>query len=230
MNNRIVINSSVDDLVNDIRATRDPIRRTILKKFLVIKMNQMRSEAEDPSLDDLSDNGDTEESINSNPNTQENKSNNQSDNQSNHRPKSNAEKELEFIMKQQKESLDELDKLSKIKAYSEMIDDNRKDKDRKDIVKKRGKTETMWQNGDVYDPKYIEYQKDDVMNNKLMERLNSEIDFRMDDPHKTKIEKPFNDTLDNLEEFARYEQTPEEEKIYKPKSKQVLGQKRPIRR
>jgi len=232
MHQRIIINRSVDDITNDIRSTRDPIKRTILKNFLVIKMSQMRSEADDPSLDDLSLNAesyDTESQIEEEIDTESNIKSKQ-------KVLTKAEKEYELIMKKQKDSLNELDKLAKIKAYAEMIDDNRKDKDQKDIVKNRGKVETMWQSKDIYDPRYIGYQKDDTMNNNLMERLNSEIDFRTDRPQKTKIEKPFNDMLDGMEEFARYEEEPDEEKRYKSNtksnsnSKQGLGQRRAIRR
>ena len=38
--------------------------------------------------------------------------------------------------------------------------------------------------------------KEDIMNNKMMERLNSEIDFRQTECDKTIIEKPFDNDID----------------------------------
>jgi hypothetical protein len=232
MNDRFVINCSVDDLRYDIRQTDDPIKKTLLKKFLDIKMNQLRSANDDPSLDDLSENSLFEESNDETDNAN-NDANNDTNNDANKQNKKMlaAKKELDNIMKQQMESLNELDKLAKIKAYAAMIDENRKDKDQQELINKRGKAEGKWQNKDIYDPRYIKFQKEDVMNNKLMERLNSEIDFRSDDPRKTQIEKPFDDDLDGTDvtdEFARYEPTADEEIKYSPKRRYKLGQKRPL--
>jgi len=232
---QFVINSTIADIANDIRETRDPIRRTILERFLTIKMNQLRSEAEDPSLDDLSENyEDSDSDSNANHNQSQSKSTSKSQSQpqsqsrSKSKSKSTAEMEYESIMKEQKNSLDELDKIAKMKAYSEIINDNRKDKDQKALIKTRGDKEKMWESKGIYDPKYIEYQKDDEMNNKLMERLNSEIDFRMDDPRRTKIEKPFNDDLDGMEEYAVYEPSPDEDRS--TKTKKALGERRRLRK
>ena len=233
MYRKFQINSSIDDIVNDIRVTKDPIRRVMLNKFLEIKTNQERAKAEDPSLDDLSGYSDSEDTEDENSCTIQ-------EQPLKTKPKSNAEKELESIMKNQKDSLIELDKQAKLKAYVEMIDDNRKDKDQEAIVKTRGKNELLWESKGIYDPRYADYQKQDTMNNNLMERLNSEIDFRMYDPKKMRIEKPFNDNLGDMEEFAEYKHSPEEERQYRPKSRsgqnnnsnpnQRLGQKKPIRR
>lgn len=243
--NQFVINSTIADIANDIRETRDPIKRTILERFLSIKMNQLRSEAEDPSLDDLSENYEDSDSSSTHDQSQstsqstsqsktqtktnksQSKSQTKTKTQSKTKTKSIAEIEYESIIKDQKHSLDELDKIAKIKAYSEIINDNRKDRDQKDLIKTRGDKEKMWESKAIYDPRYIEYQKDDVMNNKLMERLNSEIDFRMDDPRRTKIEKPFNDDIDGMEEYAVYEPSSEEDRY---KTKKVLGKRRQLRK
>src|SRR5207249_2387201 len=100
----------------------------------------------------------------------------------------------------------ELDKHSKIKAYMDMLEDNQRESDQKILEKTRGKTERVW--NATYDPRYAKYAKDDTMNNKMMERLNSEIEFRCDETGRMKIEKPFDDnnTPDSSEVFARYEQ------------------------
>ena len=80
--------------------------------------------------------------------------------------------------------------------YEKIIEDNKKEESNK----------TPWNK--IHDPKYIKYAKEDAMNNKLMERLNSEIDFRHDDISKLNIEKPFNDYVDELdttELLAKYD-------------------------
>lgn len=201
------IKSSVSDLTNDIRKTNDPIKRTMLMKFLDIKMCQERADLDDPSLDDLSNV--SNESIP----TVKSKTKNT---------------ELDEIMKLQKDSLGELDKISKIKAYVSMIDENKKDADKQDIENVRGKREQLWQSKDIYDPRYVKYQKEDAMNNKMMERLNSEIDFRTDDTGKIKIEKPFDDEFDDTEQFARYERSSEHSSNRVKLSKKQIGKKRQI--
>ena len=72
--------------------------------------------------------------------------------------------------------------------------------------KSRVKNEKLWKNENIHDPKYSKYVKEDMMNNRMMERLNSEIDFRLDDG-KMKIEKPFDDNNkeDITDTFAKFE-------------------------
>ena len=232
MNNRFVIRCSIDELRYDIRQTDDPIKKTMLKKFLDIKMNQLRSIDDDPSLDDLSENSISEETEKSEDSEDSDVANDESKIKKD-KERLAAKKELDNIMKKQEESFNELDKLAKIKAYVSMINENRKDNDQQELIIKRGKTEGMWQNKDLYDPRYIKYQKEDVMNNKLMERLNSEIDFRIDDAGRMRVEKPFDDgDLNNTEDFAGYEKTEDEEIKYssRHRNRDKLGLKRPIRR
>src|SRR5437868_168882 len=50
------IKCSIHDLRKDIRETSDTVRKTILKRFLDIKIHEMRAQQEDPSLDGISDN------------------------------------------------------------------------------------------------------------------------------------------------------------------------------
>lgn len=249
---RIIINCSADDLIQDIRVTHDPIKKIMLKKFLAIKMYQSRAESDDPSLDDLSNNNVSYESDNESDNESNNNNSNNNDNdiidQTNKRTNnrlnnklnnnmsvSAAKQELDKILKQQKTGLNELDKITKIKTYIDMIEDNKRDADRNEIKKTRGKNEEAWESKEIYDPRYVKYQKEDVMNNKLMERLNSEIDFRTDpDSHgRVRIEKPFDDgEPENTEQFARYVPPNDENVKYVPKSRgrDQLGLKRPIRR
>jgi hypothetical protein len=222
----IVIRCSVDELMHDIKHTTDPIKKMMLKKFLDIKMSEMRAEAEDPSLDGLSD---VPEDNRSAEDDEDQKSKNTKNRKS--VTKSKAEKEIENIMKDQQESISELDRLAKIKAYSEMLAENKKETDQRTIEQKRGKTEKMWQSRDIYDPRYVKYAKEDSVNNKMMERLNSEIDFRTDDGKRTKIEKPFgdDDDVDGTDEYAKYEMSKNEKIKYVPKNRQRIGERKAIR-
>lgn len=209
MSKQSIFNCTVDDLMRDIRDTNDPIRKTILKKFLDLKIRELRAVTEDPSLDGISDNESVDDIL--------------ADGISDQRLKN---KELDVILKNQKDSISELDKLHKIKAYAEMIEDNKKEKDTESIETHRGKTERVW--GTTYDPRYTKYAKEDTMNNKVMERLNSEIDFRNDDGKRSHIEKPFDDgDPDATEPYARYEETVNEKKKYVPKNKhpEKIGQR-----
>ena len=95
----------------------------------------------------------------------------------------------QFLNKQQKND-------NRQDIYKKIIEDNKKEESNK----------SQWNK--IYDPKYIKYAKEDAMNNKLMERLNSEIDFRHDDISKLNIEKPFNDYIDEsdtTELLAKYD-------------------------
>lgn len=228
-----ILHCTVDELIRDIRDTKDPIRKTILKKFLDLKTREMRAAEEDPSLDGISGNESVDDILEDAEQEEQcdddSKDHNDEDthDDTNRSKKTKKNAELDVILKKQKESLSELDKLNKIKAYADMIEDNKKDKDNQDIEQHRGKTERVW--GSTYDPRYIKYAKEDTMNNKVMERLNSEIDFRNEDGKRNQIEKPFDDgALDATEPFARYEATADDKKRYVPKKKphQKIGQRK----
>lgn len=223
-----ILNCTVDDLMRDIRDTKDPIRKTILKKFLDLKVREMRAATEDPSLDGISDNDSVDDILEDAESEDQSDTEQDTDESKNKHGKNKKNVELDHILKKQKESLSELDKLHKIKAYAELIEDNKKDKDTQDIEQHRGgKTERVW--GSTYDPRYIKYAKEDTMNNKVMERLNSEIEFRNEDGTRTQIEKPFDDGApDATEPFARYEATVDEKRKYVPKKKQPkkIGQRK----
>ena len=209
MNKDLLINCTLESLINDIKKTSDPIRRTILKKFLDIKIRELRSDkkskqndnVDNISLDGLSDcvTNDREENT-----------------------------EISDIIKSQKKSLSELDKQTKLKAYNKILEDNKKEKDINDIVQTRGKTESVW--GTTYDPRYAKFAKEDIMNNRLMERLNTQIDFRQDGDGKIKIEKPFDDReLDETEPFAKYESSNNKRnKVILKKKNKKIGIRKPI--
>lgn len=69
------------------------------------------------------------------------------------------------------------------------------------FVKKRGKIEQLWEShatrfGNL-EPQYREEVEKDFTNNKLMERLNCEVDFRINGkPNKKEILKPYDDKND----------------------------------
>lgn len=253
MNKNIItscnINCSIDDLMRDIKLTKDPIKKTILRKFLDIKMSQMRVINEDPSLDNLSSDISTDESTDestdkstgSNISTKPKIIHNEKSNMN--RPNIKITKkgkndpkrselsaeECKEILMHQGDNIKEIEKYAKIKAYMDLVKDNtdtdtnetntndndnshnqRKDEkiinDTKEaLIKTRGKTEELWQKQAIIDPKYSRYQKDDIMNNKFMERLNSEIDFRTDD-YTFDIERPFDDDVnDVIGVYAKYD-------------------------
>jgi hypothetical protein len=157
------INCSIDVLSRDIRLTKNPLKKTILKNFLDIKMKEITYDT----------------TINTCSIYKHNVKN----------------REVKSILKK-KSNISrepyEPDKEDKIKAYKELIKENTYEKtaETREII--RGKTERKWDSHTLSDPKYEKYVKEDSMNNKLMERLNSEIDFRTRD-EKNKIVKPFED-------------------------------------
>lgn len=216
---------TVDDLMHDIRTTPDPIRQTILKHFLEIKIRNMRAEQEDPSLEDLSDDNCESETGDTNSDEKKDMS------KTNLSVEELKKIELEKILKKQKDSLTQLDNLSKgkvtrdkIKAYIDIIEDNKRESDEREIHMTRGKTEHVW--GSTYDPRYAKYVKEDTMNNKMMERLNSEIEFRCDETGKMNVEKPFGDGApDNTETYAHYDNIIDDSRRYIPK----IPSKQPIR-
>jgi len=150
---QIKINGTLDQLIDDIKITKDPVKRVLLKRFIDIKMNET-----------------TNMRVKSKKNVDQNK------------------KILDNILRQREDSLKELDKLKESKT-------EQKDEDEENdiLVKNRGKNEKLFKNNNKIDSKYIKYIETDQMNNKLMERLNSEIDFRSEGINKSIIEKPFDE-------------------------------------
>jgi hypothetical protein len=200
---QVLVSTSVEEIVDDIRSTTDPIRKTILKRILEFKIIQQKAINDDPSLSNENDNNSSNNIIdNKNINIKVSKN-------------KDAKTELKRIIAKQKKGLSELDKVEKIKAYVDILDTNQKENDRKIILAGRNSKKAQWDGENIYDPRYVKYQKDDTMNNKLMERLNSEIDFRLDDDTKVKIIKPFgyNEDEDITDEYARYVPPKNEYKI-----------------
>jgi hypothetical protein len=95
-----------------------------------------------------------------------------------------GQKKIMSIYAEQKHSLDVLEEMNKEKAYEELMRENEEESQQKDekklLEKKRGKMEKAWGGGKI-DPKYAKYVESDAVNNKMMERLNSEIEFTMND-------------------------------------------------
>lgn len=94
--------------------------------------------------------------------------------------------------------------MTKLQAYKQLLDENQQETNLEDIHNTRGKIEKKWESKNIYDPKYINLQKNDHLNNKLMERLNSEIDFMHQDNRNITIEKPFDDDFSDADEYAKY--------------------------
>ena len=221
----IKINCTIDELTKDIKKTKDPLKKAILKKFIDIKTNEIRKNNQDPYIEVLSEtmtDSDTIKEIN-NPRT-------------NHTSENKDQKEIKSILKRQEIGLIELDKASKMKAYQELVNENNKQNDKNMIEKIRGKGENKWNNDTLNDPQYTKYVKEDFMNNKLMERLNTEIDFRHSEGKKIQIQKPFdeNDEENLIDSFARFEPLPKISKTgKKPKQdnnrkQMALGQRRTL--
>lgn len=77
------------------------------------------------------------------------------------------------------------------------------------FVKKRGHMEKCWEShqtrfGDL-EPQYKEEVEKDFTNNKLMERLNCEVDFRVNGNKKKEILKPYDDKDDYDSEEEAYQ-------------------------
>ena len=104
-------------------------------------------------------------------------------------------KNINKIINEQHKNIDKLDNIKKFEVYRKILDDNKKDNNKLSLLFKRGKNEEMWNT--INDPEYIKYIQEDVNNNRLMERLNSEIDFRKNSVKSKKFIKPFDKLSDN---------------------------------
>jgi hypothetical protein len=76
------------------------------------------------------------------------------------------------------------------------------------FVKKRGSMERVWESHKTrfgnLEPQYREEVENDFTNNKLMERLNCEVDFRINGKVKKEILKPYDDKEDYDSEEESY--------------------------
>lgn len=217
----IRINRSVEELINDIKRTKDCLRKTMLEKFLQIKLQQIQEQQmydDDPSLDGLSD--------------MDNMNNNDhlSDLDEDKNDRDDTDRVLKGILKDQETSLDKLERINQIKAYQDLLEEGDRDKSNNTIKKMRGQNEEKWGTEELYDPRYSKYAEEDFMNNKMMERLNSEIDFRLTGGDKMNIIKPFDSTNDgdSPDGCASYDAINDKRNRYVPKKK--LGKRKDLYR
>jgi hypothetical protein len=223
--NSININWKLNDLINELDRTTDPIERLMISQFIRIKKRQNElnykktgKTGETESLDSLSAEDKYDLDSDSNDSDVSNKKSKKISSKSKSNNKSNAEKELERFEKIRKDSLKQLKKIeidkARKEAYSEILDDVNDVDDSSDdqidaIYKQRGDNEKHWDNKDMYNSDYARYAKEDKLNNRMMERLNSEIDFRLTGNAKDNIVKPFDDNnnVGITDTFAHYNNT-----------------------
>ena len=111
----------------------------------------------------------------------------------------NTASTLDTILKEQDTSIEELKKITdniavcKNNAYKELLEENLNQSNVATLETKRGKIENKWEYSTQQDAKYTKYIESDHLNNKLMERLNSEIEFVLDDTQKQEFCLPFDD-------------------------------------
>lgn len=211
--NNIIINKSVEKLIEDIKKTKDHFKKTILEKLLEIKLKQEQMEEinnindyynDVPSIDTASNyisesNSDhlSDIDINNDENNMVDNTNNNEDQINNDIGENIKKRTIKDIFNDQENSLNRLDRLNKLKAYHDLIEENNKEKTYDLIKEKRGKMENVWGTDELYDPKYSKYMEEDYANNKMMERLNNEIDFRLNENKCIKIIKPYDNMSDN---------------------------------
>ncbi len=119
------------------------------------------------------------------------------------------EKEYAIEEKQMKDDIDKkLDNLIKMKENTEKDKKNKQLKGIEQIIKKRGNMEQYWESNqqtDKIDPRFKPEIELDHSNNKLMERLNYELDFRIHGQKTKDVIKPYSGTDDgNYKEFEKY--------------------------
>lgn len=119
---------------------------------------------------------------------------------------------LEKRIEQQKKADEELNKkMDNIIKMRELAERDKKIK-LDPIIKKRGNMEQYWESNQVtqkIDPRLKNEIETDHSNNKLMERLNCELDFRINEERSKNVIKPFS-TQDsgNFKEFEKYSVPP----------------------
>lgn len=110
-----------------------------------------------------------------------------------------VENALEVLMEQKEEEEEEAE------AYQRILNDNIREKQ-----KERHDRENNRKWNKRADPKYAREVEKDFANNKLMERMNSELDFRIHGPDKSHMSKAFSqDDEDNgdyvsVKKFKKY--------------------------
>lgn len=189
------IKSTVDQLEYELSHTRDPMERLMIRNFIRIRVQQDTLNTthmkEIESIESLSEEDKYDlDSEDSHPRKSKNNKKNDK--------KSKRFKELEELEKIKKSSMRELRKKTIHKAreetYKEMVDgdDTGEEYDSNDLESQfNSEWRPKWNSKDLNDPKYAKYVKEDRLNNKMMERLNSEIEFMIDERSPTNIVKPF---------------------------------------
>ena len=119
------------------------------------------------------------------------------------------EKEQAVIEKNLQDDIDKkLDNLIKMKENTEKDKKNKKLKELDQVIKKRGNMEQYWESNqqtDKIDPRFKPEIELDHSNNKLMERLNYELDFRIHGTKTKDVIKPYSGTDDgNFKDFEKY--------------------------
>ncbi len=103
--------------------------------------------------------------------------------------------------------------LSKIIKLKEMREREKKIEEYENLMKKRGTMEKYWESNKgekMIDPRFKTELEQDHTNNKLMERLNCELDFRINEKTKSRdVVKPYSSANDgNYVEFEKTAITP----------------------
>jgi len=175
--NNIIIRSTIKQLENDLRETREPVKRTILIELLRAK----KKEQCQMMMKRLAN--EQEKSLNV----------------------------LDVIMVRNDRRKLKKERLKSIVVVPDIGYDD--EKNQIEILKnKRGSVEDKWETLDNKIPaEYSRMIEEDMMNNRLMERLNSEIDFRLCDEQENEIAKPYDDMnnydmkIENIDTFAKFD-------------------------
>ena len=115
----------------------------------------------------------------------------------------NKHKENEKIM--QREIDDKVNALIKLKERNEKQKKVNKLMEMEKILERRGKMEKHWEsNREGLDNKFKQELEQDFTNNKLMERLNCELDFRINEKKSKDTIKPYSEMVGgNYTEFKK---------------------------
>lgn len=205
------INRTADELIYDLNHEPDPVKRLMIKNFIRLRTLQdemVKNISDEDSLESLSE--EDKYDLDSEDSEAEKKT-------KKHSKSDKRIEELEELEKIKKSSMRELKKreIDRIReeAYREMVEgeDYDNDEDYDDYPDTDGEYEDSrhskqndhrrWRSEDLNDPKYARYAEEDKLNNRMMERLNTEIDFRQDDRSRSQIVKPFDDGFGMVDDY-----------------------------
>ena len=209
--NTITINHPINEIMKDLKNTSDPVKRALLQKFMDIKVRELRYNTRNPGYRNHSD---VLIDVLSNPGIEIDQGVEEQEVEKQVFLEQDNTKlnEIDELIKRQNQGLSDLDNLSKVRAYKSLIQENEKT-----LPKQHEKQKKPWDNASK-----DKSSKLDSMSHGLMERFNSEIDFRNEENQQVKmtIQKPFDDDYDDnvADTFARFEQLPDED-MQKSKAK-----------